>query len=199
MSKSVRRKMKLIVAFKVVLLILVGSLSALARPYPNELRGYEFFGRGKLAKVRLGESTHADIRKIFGESCNYVCVLDEKWFINFSFVGEHSSAEVHDETLEPRQEFLGKLYDIELQPNGSSRIVSRSRFSKAFKMSRAWSSVSEVGEWSEWRVHSDNYGLSYSTCIKSSYACRRDELLSIEYKPSKSLFARMFTKKRDTK
>lgn len=47
--------------------------SAQSVQFPNELKGYEFFGKGKLNGLKLGSSKKSDVEKIFGQSCEKQC------------------------------------------------------------------------------------------------------------------------------
>ncbi len=172
------------------------SVSGQNSPYRNEIKGYEFYGRHKLARIILGTSTHADVKRVFGDSCVYVCDYDDTWSINFDFVGVNSAAELYNDKLVPRPEFVGKLYSITLEPKKdiSFRDI---RFPRVFRVSRTFSatsgSESRPGSSSKGRVYKDNWGLIYHLC-EWSYPteCAKRDLLAIEYRPSKDLEARMF-------
>ncbi len=49
--------------------------------YPNEIKGYEFFNKGKLKNLKLSVWTKEDVKSIFGNSCETSCDYDENWKI----------------------------------------------------------------------------------------------------------------------
>jgi len=55
---------------------------------PNELKGYKFFGPGKLKTIRLGVSGRADIRLLFGSECESECVYDDEWNMRVEYFNE---------------------------------------------------------------------------------------------------------------
>jgi len=180
-----------ILSISIFLLLFAYSSFAQENPFPNELPAYRFYGRGRLAEIRLGKSTHSDVRRVFGEGCDYVCVYDDDWFINFDFVGEHSGAELHNDRLVPQPIYIGKLYSISLQPKAAI-LFGRAKTLRLFRIGREWSATSEIGSWYQGKKYFDKHGLSYSVCVKSSDNCRNGELMSIDYEPSKKLLKEMF-------
>gem|GEM_PF-2781995 len=143
---------------------------------PNELRGFEFFAKGKLAGLKLGSSTREDVRKVFGDSCESPCDYDENWSI---WVGYFDTEAVMTETTTdeggaevkygyfPKPEHIGKLQFIHLTPK--NRIsLGKQRFSAVFGQNESYS----IGDaWDEngfggavhttSKTYTDGYGLEY--------------------------------------
>ncbi len=65
------------------LLAFAACISAQENTFPNELKGFEFFGNGKLKDLKLGSSKKEDVKKIFGEYCEKYCDYDENFKIKF--------------------------------------------------------------------------------------------------------------------
>jgi len=72
---------KIFIVFTFLLAFAV-FVSAQGSPYPNELKGYEFFGKGKLKNIKLGVSSKKDVKKIFGKDCDY----DENFKVKFEYL-----------------------------------------------------------------------------------------------------------------
>jgi hypothetical protein len=140
------------------------SLQAQKKSYPNELSGYEFYGRGRLATIKLAESSKQDVEKIFGEACSSTCDFDEKWRIRFEYFGDFvdQTVSIRDKTWDvaPKPQYLGKINSISLFPK--SRIsLDESRFSSQFN--RGFSHTTSPH--SKWEIYydlyRDKYGLAY--------------------------------------
>ncbi len=179
------------------LLAFVVCVSAQANPYPNELRGYEFFGKGKLKDLKLGVSTKEDTKRIFGQDCEYVCQYDENWFVNFDFIDENTTKEIGGKKFIPKKEFIGTLYSITLQPKKNISF-QKIKFSKSFALGNGGGSASgsetDEGSWYESKVYEDSSGLIYDICKKSfPDKCKKGELLAIEYTLPKKSEAKLFT------
>jgi len=138
---------------------------------PNELRGYQFFGSGKLKTVRLGVSRREDMIKLFGGSCEGPCDYDEDWtvWVNYFEKDNCGSQSVGDQTTKycPKEEYWGTLSFVCLSPK--KRIsFSKFQFPVAFYKGESYAiadSFSSKGF--EGAVHTkiinyeDSYGLRY--------------------------------------
>ncbi|MGH9948438.1 MAG: hypothetical protein ACRD6X_14765, partial [Pyrinomonadaceae bacterium] len=105
----------------IFILALVVSASAQESPFPNELPGFEFFGKGKLKDLRLGVSTRDDVKKIFGRECENRCNYDADWSIGFEYYDDIWIKENRNEKgekltylLDPK--YLGKVHSILIYP-----------------------------------------------------------------------------------
>lgn len=105
------------------LLAFVSAAGAQAKnnSYPNELKGYEFFGKGRLKGLKPGVSTKEDVKRIFGENCESVCDYDADWNVHFRFFENNWIKEDTDPkgkknvyNLDPK--YIGILRRIELHP-----------------------------------------------------------------------------------
>ena len=90
---------KIFVVFTFLLAFAV-CVSAQSVQFPNELKGYEFFGKGKLANLKLGVSIKEDVKNVFGvprqEIYNSaVYDYDPNWSIQFVYFDEQKSMITH--------------------------------------------------------------------------------------------------------
>jgi hypothetical protein len=102
-------------------LIFVPNAQAQNNPYPNELQGYEFFGKGRLKGLRPGVSAKEDVKRIFGENCESLCDYDADWTVQFSFfennwIKEDTDPEGKKNVYNLDPKFIGKLRKIEMRP-----------------------------------------------------------------------------------
>lgn len=200
----------LLVIFSFLLTLVFASASqAQTNSYPNELKGYEFFGKGKLKNLKIGVSTKEDVRKVLGKTCETVCDYDENWTIVFDFFDNNW---IKTDT-EPNgvktvqyldQKFLGKLRKIELRPK--KRVSFRNiAFPKVFsKLSRSEITKNPqqtISKMVTYELFQDSNGLTYElfgakdidrtkTKEKSSY--NKDDLYLVIYNISKELEKEMF-------
>lgn len=89
--------------------------------YTNELKGFEFFGNGKLKNLQLAVSTVDDVKRLFGKNCKKTCDYDSDWLISFEYYEDiwiKESRNEKDEKLQYRldSKYLGKLRSILLRP-----------------------------------------------------------------------------------
>ena len=103
------------------LLAFAAGVSAQEKPFPNELKGYEFFGNGKLGDLRLTVSAKDDVKKIFGKKCEKKCDYDSDWAIRFEYYEDVWIKESRNEKGEKltyllNSKYLGKLRSIEIRP-----------------------------------------------------------------------------------
>lgn len=88
-------------------------------PFPNELEGYEFFGKGKLKNVVFGVTKKADVEKIFGSSCEKDCEYDDRFVIKFDYLtcDDCMTTEyIRDRAMCPLGEYMGTIEKITLRP-----------------------------------------------------------------------------------
>ena len=158
--------------------LLVGETS------PNELPGFKFFAKGKLAGLKLGFSTREDVRNVFGDSCEAPRDYDENWSIWADYFDvdevitttttDNKGAEIKYEYF-PNPEYVGKLQVIRLTPK--KRIsLGKQRFSAVFGQNESFS----VGDaWDEngfggavhttSKTYTDGYGLEYRVFDKETF------------------------------
>lgn len=212
--------MKIFVLFTLLLtFVFVKNTQAQSNPYPNELKGYEFFGKGKLKELILGFSKREDVEKIFGKDCGIKCDYDENWTVSFGYLGNvtKSSGE-KDYVLVPI--YLDNLYWIKLRPKTNfslKGIIFSSEFKQGitFRSSAAPCVLSShaskdcpfYGDKDYWNnlynIYIDKYGLSYTVFDKvledsPKNVDKRPEgdLISIEYGISDELEKKMFLEKK---
>ena len=123
-------------------LLFVPAARAQTNLYPNELKGFEFFGKGKLKNLKIGVSTKEDVKNALGDTCEFVCDYDENWNATFSFFENNwiktDTAPNGVKTVRYLDEkFLGKLRKIELRPKKKISF-GKTFFPKSFrKLSRS--------------------------------------------------------------
>ncbi len=109
--------------FTALTFLLISAVCAAAQgnQYPNELKGFEFFGKGKLRELRLTVSSKDDVIKIFGKKCQKKCDYDAAWSVRFEYYEDVWIKEHRDEKGEKlryllNSKYLGKLRSIEIRP-----------------------------------------------------------------------------------
>jgi hypothetical protein len=74
--------------------------------FANEIKGYEFYGQGKLKGLALKTSTRDDVKLAFGSDCDWTyCDYNDKWEVMFVYL----------ESLWPYRDVKGD-YVYELAP-----------------------------------------------------------------------------------
>ena len=192
-----------IFVFITFLLAFTVCVSAQGVQFPNELKGYEFFGKGKLKGLQLGVSGKEDILKIFGKTCDFheneVCEYDNKWNIVITYFG--FSVEFN-KGLESymKNEFIDKIFRIELLPKEMINFENV-KFSKIYKRNidtiEYWSGSSNSKPirtgWSKNKFYENPIGLTYAICIKDSKKeCVKDTLNWINYEIPENLLRKYF-------
>jgi hypothetical protein len=193
--------------------IFVQNFQAQNNQYPNELNGYQFFGKGKLAGLKPGVSTKEDVKKIFGKNCEKICDYDTNWTVNFSFYENNWTKEDTDEKgvksvyyLEPK--YLGKLRKIEITPKKQQSFASVSFPNTFQKLSRSQitRNRSGKGRMITYEIYQDAYGLIYELYSRTDYdeiktkndrLYNKGDLFSIQYNTSKEQEKVMFTLKKN--
>ncbi len=179
------------------LLAFAVCVSAQSNPYPNELKGYRFFGKGKLKELKPGVSTKQDVIKIFGENCEDVCDYNQNWIINFTYFDNVTKGGWgREKTYIPISKYLGKLYSISLRPKLKISF-KKAVFPSHFKFSTGGSREDGVTIYN--LAYTDKYGLEYLifdeiklTKYKNTFKWKRGDLLSIEYQIPVRLEKKMF-------
>jgi hypothetical protein len=103
-----------------LLLACVAIGTAQSKQYPNELEGYEFFGKGKLNELKLGSSKKADVEKTFGHSCEETCDYNDEFSMVVHYVSELNhclrTKNYPDRKMCPRTDIVGTIFGISLSP-----------------------------------------------------------------------------------
>lgn len=111
---------KIFIVFNFLLAFAV-CVSAQINPYSNELKGYEFFGNGKLKDLHFTVSSKDDVEKIFSADCKKQCDYDADWSVRFEYFEDIWIKENRNEkdgklTYFLNSKYLGKLRSIEIRP-----------------------------------------------------------------------------------
>ena len=181
----------------------------------NELKGYEFFGKGKLNKLKIGVSTKENVKAILGNTCEEFCNYDSNWKIRFEYFDEKTTytTKSYDgngnktdaKKFVPLSEYFGKIRSVEFIPKkrvSFSKAIYSNEFHKA-------SSVVFGDDFSGNSVgvaidsYTDGYGLRYTIFDKINYTSLKNkdkrlkgDLISIEYKIPKELEDKMFVEQK---
>jgi len=155
---------KIYIVFTLLLAFTV-CVSAQSTQFPNELKGYEFFGKGKLKKIKLGVSTKKDVKKIFGKDCEKYCNYDENFQIKFEYLAAlddcMTTEGIRDRAMCPQNKFVGTISSITIEPkqNQSLKELPTSKFNMV-----SGGSTTEKGSGvsSSYTSFTDKYGLRYS-------------------------------------
>lgn len=180
---------------------------------PNELSGYEFFAKGKLKNIRLGRSTRADIKELFGETCEATCEYDNDWnmWVNyFSEKADRTTTTTGSDNIEteiefkPKPEFVGSLKFVTLTPKTAisfSKMVFPRIFAKnqSYSIGDAWGlNGFEGAVHTNSDIYTDGWGLEYKIFDektfnnlrnpdKSRRVLKKGELIVIKYSIPDSL------------
>jgi hypothetical protein len=149
----------------VLFLLFILAFDSLAQKnsYPNELKGYEFYGRGKLMGLDLGKASKENIKAVFGEECTAKCDLDEKWSVEFDYFGDFSLSVGSGDGLRevvPKPAFVGKLYAIALIPK-TEILLNENDFPAAFVRNGIAGTASHSDIITSYFVFQDQNGLTY--------------------------------------
>jgi hypothetical protein len=182
---------KIFIVF-IFLLAFAVCVSSQSVQFSNELKSYEFYGKGKLKPLKLLISKLGDWESIFGKNCSASCDLNKDWRISFYSVDVKSPKIVTENKIE-RKFFLKPQYDnilwsIELMPK--KRISFKNfRFPKAFEKSDGF--ISEIN-WS-FDVYQDSNGLSYWILAENVRDYQKGDLYRIEYEVPNKLDSEIYT------
>ncbi|HSK70731.1 MAG TPA: hypothetical protein VK892_03480 [Pyrinomonadaceae bacterium] len=189
-------------------LALASAAQAQNNPYPNELQGFEFFGKGKLKGLKLGVSTKETVKRVFGEGCEYFCDYDADWTVTFSYYEIDSMKEDSDENGKKTvyyidSKYLYKLRSIELRPKKQISLVDYSfsnAFEKQLKRQQLTHTEKGRGRMITYELFQDSFGLTYqlfgktgSDAPNNEKAHNKGDLSSVLYFIPKEEEKKMFT------
>jgi hypothetical protein len=143
---------------------------------PNELKGYEFFGSGRLKGLRLGVSDRQDVIKIFGKSCEKICSYNDKWSIAFTYFRDGALLPLNGKAaIVILPQYAGKIHRIYLYPKKKT-FALEIKFSDEFNLSTV-SGTSLPGKkpGMTFETYADGYGLSYEIANKTVYKAEKDK------------------------
>ena len=155
---------KIFVVFTFLLAFAV-CVSAQSVQFPNELKGFEFFGNGKLKDLKLGSSKKKDVEIVFGKSCEKFCDYDENFKIKFEYLAAlddcMTTEDIRDRLMCPQSDFVGTISSITLEPKQCQSVkdLPTSKFNKV-----SGGSSTEIGSGVSisYTSFTDKYGLRYS-------------------------------------
>lgn len=190
----------MLIAFTFLLAFAV-CVSAQSVQFPNELKGYDFFGKGKIKPLKFGVSTKEDVIEIFGESCENSCDYNQNWLIQFIYFDDiRKEGRRKEKPYIAVSRYLGKLYSIRLRPKlkiSFKKTVFPSYFK--FKTFGSKNIYEDDGVTIYYFAYIDKHGLEYRffdkktpTKYKSPSKWKRGDLLSIEYQIPDRLEKNMF-------
>ncbi|MGI8542693.1 MAG: hypothetical protein ACR2MD_04360 [Aridibacter sp.] len=173
--------------------------------YPNEIKGFAFFGKGKLKDLKLGSSKSKDVELIFGESCEESCDYDENFKIKIEYLKAFddcmTTEDIRDRLMCPLNNYVGTISAIKLIPKrDQSLLIPTSEFNKV-----SGGIITEKGSHGDsvsWTSFTDKYGLRYSlnnessgkVTIYSHYpSFMKGKLHSIEYNFTDDIIRKIFT------
>ena len=111
--------------FIAIVFLLAFAVCVLAQTthYPNELKGYDFFGSGKLKDLKLGHSKKKDVEMIFGKYCDKYCDYDENFKVRFVYLSAlddcMTTENIRDRLMCPQNDFVGTISSITIEPKQS--------------------------------------------------------------------------------
>ncbi len=197
---------KIFIAFT-ILLALAFQVSAQSIQFPNEIKGYEFFGNGKLKDLQMTVSSKTDVKKIFGENCEKDCDYDADWLIGFEYYEDYWVKAVRtDQDEKPTyfdSKFLGKLKSIEIRPKKQLSFIDIS-FPDIFQKTIMTTFIDERLGKDRKKINDvflDSDGLMYVIYRQIKYGDINDkkveshnkgDLVLISYETSKELYETLF-------
>jgi len=170
--------------------------------YPNELKSYEFSGKGKFKELKPGVSTREDVKRVFGAACENQCDYDADWTINFDYyeniwIKETTNEKGEKSVYHLDSKYIGKLRKIEILPKKQISLANVS-FPAAFqKLSRSLitdDTRTGKGRMMTYDLYQDSNGLTYelfnatdydSIMAKNEKSYKKGDLFSIQYSISK--------------
>jgi hypothetical protein len=165
------KQAKIFIAFTFLLAFAV-CVSAQRVQFPNELEGYEFYGKGKLKDLKPGVSTIEDVKRVFAKHCIFDCDYNRNWTISFNYFSNVTRIKnVNEKKIEyvSDRSFSETLYSITLQPK-SNISFQAALLLPIFKFRGKGSysyNKNKVEETLSFDVYSDEYGLEYSVFDKT--------------------------------
>jgi hypothetical protein len=196
--------MKQIKPVIIFILLFVPIVFAQKNPYPNELKGFQFFGKGKLKHLKLGISAKKDVMTIFGKDCESYCDYDKNWEINFIYFRNITKVTTINDIKTkyvPNPKYLGTLYSITLRPKLAVSF-GKIGFSSKFSYGSGGSAGHDGkggGTNISFTTRKDKFGLKYVifkeitlTTLTTKPSERKGDLISIEYSLPEKLEEEMF-------
>ena len=200
-------RVKIFIAFTFLLAFAV-CVSAQSVQFPNELKGYEFFGKGKMKDLQLALSSKDDVKKIFGEKCVKRCDYDADWKIEFKYFEDTWIKESRNEKDEKLtyfldSKYLGKLRSVEIRPKNQISFVAitlPSQFQRnlltstsTFRLDYSLISGNEAFQDSNSLTYETlNQTIKYNLKNKKSKTYNKGDLVLIRYNVSKELEKDLF-------
>lgn len=171
-------------------LILIFALDILGQniSFPNEIKGYQFYGKGRLENIKILISNEKDAIKIFGKNCESGCDYDENWKVSFRFIrkGKYISEGTggHERRFYVPKKYIGKLSEIHFLPKKHISF-EKIKFSNLFRQGFANQTGDELHpeDAGSMNTFSDNFGLKYVVCSTTSVSGRyqKGDVYSIDY------------------
>jgi hypothetical protein len=162
-------------------------VSGQTNSFPNELKRFELYQKGKLQRINLLVSKEKDIKKAFGKNCNAGCDYDENWTISFSYIRKSDYISETDEggnvrKFYPPRKYVGTLISIRFHPKKHISIDSK-EFSPSFRQIIGYDGISNQKESISAIKFSDQNGLEYNISQKDNPANKyqKGDVISIEY------------------
>lgn len=173
--------------------------------FPNELKDYKFFGKGKLEKIKLGVSTRNDVKVIFGQECEKECDYDENFKIKIEYLAAlddcMTTKDVSDKLMCPQNNFVGTISSITFEPK-KEQSLNDLPISEFSKFSGGTSITKGSGISTSYTSFTDKYGLEYSidnrlsgkAVLRSRYpSFIEGNLYSIKYIFTDDIIRKVFT------
>ena len=177
--------------------------------YPNEIKDFEFYGKGRLKNLKPGIATRADVKQVFGELCENICDYDANWTVLFSYYENNWIKEISNEKGEKTAyyldaKYLGRLRKIEMHPKPQKSFASFIFPSNFQKLSRSLiTDDTRVGKGKmvTYSLFQDADGLTYELFDSTEYDTlkqkneklyKKGDLISVQYGISKNQEKEMF-------
>lgn len=204
------KRTKIFIVFTFLLAFAVCA-SAQSSLYPNEIKGYEFFGKGKIKKLKPGISTKEDVIKIFGEACESIysfegCKYDENWNISFYYF-EPTTAwfktfpDGNSVKYLPKSKYVGKIQTIQLSalknyPFAKKLLAKNFKTEDLELRTKPFSSPEQPGFVLS-TIYYDSSGLNYFVCqSEDDKDFRKGDLLRIDYRISEKQQSKIFVEQK---
>lgn len=145
----------------IIILFFAFPISAQKINFPNELKGFQFYKRGKLKNVELLTTTRQQIRDIFGDDCFFDgCSYDEDWDLGFMYYWEGFQTYKYENGVKKNYvvspEYVDRVCRILLKPRKTISL-------KEFTFPKKFKADFGIGEHSiKRKFFTDSNGLYYS-------------------------------------
>lgn len=147
--------------FFTFLFVFASCVSAQEIPFPNELKGYEFYNQGKLKGIKVKTSNKQDVKAVFGDDCEAKhCEYNEDWEVSFFYYLEgwpkRKIVDGFEQIYIISPEYVNRLFAIQLYPKKTISFNQIS-FPKKFH-SEPWFGEHSV----KFKYYTDSNGLFYT-------------------------------------